>query len=71
MQMPQMLDKNTNIALVTAEMIVRRKLNTSAAEILVLFINFGFMVGSRRCTRMVSLLTVASNNIIGATKNCS
>lgn len=39
------LDKNTNIALVTVEMIEKRKLNTSASEMLVLFTSFGFMVG--------------------------
>lgn len=39
------LDKNTNIAPVTAAMIGNRKLNTSAAEMSVLFANFSFIVG--------------------------
>lgn len=39
------IDKNTNIALVTPEMIAKRSLNTSAAEMLVLFTNFAFIVG--------------------------
>lgn len=39
------INKNTNIALVTEERIEQRKLNTSASEMLVLFTNFGLMVG--------------------------
>lgn len=38
--------KNTNIALITDEGIKNRKLITSASEMLVLFTNFGFIIGN-------------------------
>ena len=37
--------RNTNIALVTKEMIDNRALRTSSSEMLVLFNNFAFIVG--------------------------